>query len=81
MLGRDDYKGKEWKIGLLNRSREQILEAKVFKMVWPNTFYLKGSNINTLSCVVTPNSKLKTMLSKAINNNDDKHRVTVIEDG
>ena len=74
-------KVKNGEIESLNRSRSQILETKVNKKVWPNTWYLKGSIISTLSCVVTPKSKLKTMLSSAINNNDDKYRVMIIEDG
>ena len=66
----------------LNRSREQIIETKISRMIWPNTWYLKGEIISTLNCSVTPGSKLKTMLSKSINNQtEDKGRVLVIEDG
>ena len=74
-------KVKRGEIESLNRPRDKILDTKISKMVWPNTWYLKGSIISTLSCVVTPNSKLKTLLSKAINNDHNKYRVMVIEDG
>ena len=65
----------------LNISREQILESKVSQMVWPSTWYLKGSIISTLSCVVTPGSKLQTMLSKSVNSQECDSRVIIIKDG
>ena len=66
----------------LNRSRKQILDSKVSRKVWPNTWYLKGLIISTLNCVVTPGSRLKSMLSKSINDsNKEQNRVLIIEDG
>ena len=50
-------------------------------MVWPSTWYLKGSIISTLSCVVTLGSKLQTMLPKSVNSQDTNSRVIIIKDG
>ena len=65
----------------LNRNRKQIIQSKIDKKNWPNTWFLRGSTVGTVSCQVTPNSNLKKSLSKRINTNREGGTLQVIEDG
>ena len=65
----------------LNISSQLMPESKVSQMVWPSTWYLRGSISSTLSCVVTLGSKFQIILSKSVNSQDNNSRVMIIKDG
>ena len=44
------------------RSGTEIREAKAAKMDWPNTWFLKGETVDTVSCPTTPGGILKSKL-------------------
>ena len=44
----------EGKRSSLYRDRKTIAMAKVEKKDWPNTWFLKGRTIGTISCMATP---------------------------
>ena len=64
----------------LYRDRKTIAMAKVEKKDWPNTWFLKGRTIGTISCIATPQGILKKRLNQAINDKNGPN-ILVIEDG
>ena len=64
----------------LYRSGEEIRISRETSKDWPNTWFLQGETVNTVSCPVTPGGVLKKRLNDVVNDG----RVTktkVIEDG
>ena len=55
----------------LFRSRQQIVAAKLKKQDWANTWFLRGTPIGTISCLVTSGGYLKKELNRKINQDRD----------
>ena len=64
------------------RDKNQIIECKISKKDWSNTWYLKGDISNTVSCPITPGGVLRKELTKSLNSQrGENNRILVIEDG
>ena len=64
----------------LYRDRKSIAKAKVEKKDWPNTWFLKGRTIGTISCMAIPQGILKKRLNQVLNRENGPH-ILVVEDG
>ena len=58
----------------LFRNKQQIIDNKVAKKDWSNTWYLKGEVSSMISCPITPGSILTRSLKKVINIRDQGQR-------
>ena len=67
----------------LFRDKNEIMEAKKARMIWLNTWFLKGDTIGTVSCPTTPGGKLKEIINSAVNRerNNSDGKLLIVEDG
>ena len=66
----------------LHRSKKEIMEAKLSRKSWANTWFLKGQVAGTMSCQATPGGTLAKIIQQNINSDRTPgNKLQVLEDG